>query len=474
MPPRQKPITPGRPSTSSSPARCSSGGDAVGDRQRESRLATWRSTPPGRLRRGRRPSRGRTARTRRGRRRRSRRRRVARRRTDVRADAEDLLDQQEAGTCAGSGIQTCRSSPRRRRVTCSVACGHGRRCRHQGAPRSLRPCASTSSTTTCPRTASPRSRSSPATPPAARRPRAAPRPSTATCRRPARPARAGRSSSSTRRRSSRPGCACAGDRRGRRGAAARAARRRPPHVGGARAPGPPAAAGRAAARRRRRPVVASRRAHRRGTRSTSSCSATTTAGRARPEHGEMPLPPYIRARLDRPERYQTVYAAEPGSAAAPTAGLHLTPDLLDAPPRGRRRRPGRAGRRPRHVPAGQRARPARPPHAQRALPRPGGDVGRRAAGPSGRRRRHDERAGAGERRGDRAPGGRTELFLHRGVDVRSRRRAADQLPPAAHDAADDDRRLRRPRWRTLYATALAEGYRFLSFGDAMLLDRHAR
>ena len=31
-----------------------------------------------------------------------------------------------------------------------------------------------------------------------------------------------------------------------------------------------------------------------------------------------------------------------------------------------------------------------------------------------------------------------------------------------------------PRWRTLYATALAEGYRFLSFGDAMLLDRHAR
>ncbi len=30
-----------------------------------------------------------------------------------------------------------------------------------------------------------------------------------------------------------------------------------------------------------------------------------------------------------------------------------------------------------------------------------------------------------------------------------------------------------PRWRTLYSTALAEGYRFLSFGDAMLLDRHA-
>ena len=42
----------------------------------------------------------------------------------------------------------------------------------------------------------------------------------------------------------------------------------------------------------------------------------------------MPLPPYIHDRLDRPERYQTVYAREPGSAAAPTAGLHLTPELL--------------------------------------------------------------------------------------------------------------------------------------------------
>ena len=42
-------------------------------------------------------------------------------------------------------------------------------------------------------------------------------------------------------------------------------------------------------------------------------------------YGVMPLPPYIHTTLDRPERYQTVYANEPGSAAAPTAGLHLTP-----------------------------------------------------------------------------------------------------------------------------------------------------
>jgi S-adenosylmethionine:tRNA ribosyltransferase-isomerase len=44
--------------------------------------------------------------------------------------------------------------------------------------------------------------------------------------------------------------------------------------------------------------------------------------------GEMPLPPYIHERPADPERYQTVYARHPGSAAAPTAGLHFTPELL--------------------------------------------------------------------------------------------------------------------------------------------------
>ncbi|MPQ26171.1 tRNA preQ1(34) S-adenosylmethionine ribosyltransferase-isomerase QueA [Bacillus paralicheniformis] len=46
--------------------------------------------------------------------------------------------------------------------------------------------------------------------------------------------------------------------------------------------------------------------------------------------GEMPLPPYIKEQLDDRERYQTVYSKKQGSAAAPTAGLHFTEDILDA------------------------------------------------------------------------------------------------------------------------------------------------
>jgi len=46
------------------------------------------------------------------------------------------------------------------------------------------------------------------------------------------------------------------------------------------------------------------------------------------QKGQMPLPPYIHVLLTNPARYQTVYAAQPGSVAAPTAGLHFTPELM--------------------------------------------------------------------------------------------------------------------------------------------------
>jgi S-adenosylmethionine:tRNA ribosyltransferase-isomerase len=48
-----------------------------------------------------------------------------------------------------------------------------------------------------------------------------------------------------------------------------------------------------------------------------------------PELGKVALPPYIHAPLNDPERYQTVYAKAPGSVAAPTAGLHFTPELIN-------------------------------------------------------------------------------------------------------------------------------------------------
>ncbi len=49
-----------------------------------------------------------------------------------------------------------------------------------------------------------------------------------------------------------------------------------------------------------------------------------------PRDGQMPLPPYIHEQLTDPERYQTVYAKNPGSVAAPTAGLHFTRELMEA------------------------------------------------------------------------------------------------------------------------------------------------
>ena len=58
-----------------------------------------------------------------------------------------------------------------------------------------------------------------------------------------------------------------------------------------------------------------------------ACEGTMEA--ALDELGEMPLPPYIHEKLADRERYQTVYAKQEGSAAAPTAGLHFTPELME-------------------------------------------------------------------------------------------------------------------------------------------------
>ena len=59
------------------------------------------------------------------------------------------------------------------------------------------------------------------------------------------------------------------------------------------------------------------------------CVSTVRSQRNCDQIGQMPLPPYIHERLQDPERYQTVYSQETGSAAAPTAGLHFTPGLME-------------------------------------------------------------------------------------------------------------------------------------------------
>lgn len=194
------------------------------------------------------------------------------------------------------------------------------------------------------------------------------------------------------------------------------------------------------------------------------------------EVGELPLPPYITEPLADPDRYQTVYARRPGSAAAPTAGLHLTPEVLD---HCRAHgvdvatvelvvglgtfRPIAVDQVEDHV-----------MHRERYVVDP--DVLRRCG---------DARA-AGHRvvavgtttvralesaAADGAGAGATKLFIRRPYPFR----VVDVLLTNFHlprssllvliDAFVG------PRWRDLYAEALAGPYRFLSFGDAMLLTR---
>jgi S-adenosylmethionine:tRNA ribosyltransferase-isomerase len=191
-------------------------------------------------------------------------------------------------------------------------------------------------------------------------------------------------------------------------------------------------------------------------------------------HGRMPLPPYITAPLAEPGRYQTVYAAEPGSAAAPTAGLHLTPEVLERlAARGidiarvellvglDTFKPVTVDDPRRHVIHSERYRvPAdvieRAGRARRVVA-----VGTTSV------RALESAATTGQLTG------RTRLFIHRPYDWR----VVDVMMTNFHlprttlllmiDAFVGE------RWRRLYDTALAEGYRFLSFGDAMLLDRRA-
>jgi len=191
------------------------------------------------------------------------------------------------------------------------------------------------------------------------------------------------------------------------------------------------------------------------------------------EHGVVPLPPYIHAPLIDPERYQTVYARRPGSVAAPTAGLHLTSALLD-----RCRAAGAEIARVDLAVGLDTFKPlavddldAHVMHTERY------SVPAATMEACGRAQRviavgtSTVRALESAARGDLE--GRTDLFIHGKFDFR----VVDVLLTNFHMPRSSLLLLLASfagdRWRDLYATARREGYRFLSFGDAMLIARAA-
>jgi S-adenosylmethionine:tRNA ribosyltransferase-isomerase len=190
------------------------------------------------------------------------------------------------------------------------------------------------------------------------------------------------------------------------------------------------------------------------------------------EHGTVPLPPYITHELHDPERYQTVYSRNPSSSAAPTAGLHFTKELLEEC----RGTGAEIARIELAVGLGT-FKPMTSAYVEDHLIHreeysvPGDTL---AACRSARRvvavgttvlRALETVAAGGPLEGS------TELFVHGGY----RFGLVDVLMTNFHLPRSSLLVLVEafvgPRWRQLYETALAEGYRFLSFGDAMIVAR---
>lgn len=188
--------------------------------------------------------------------------------------------------------------------------------------------------------------------------------------------------------------------------------------------------------------------------------------------GQMALPPYIHEPLAEPDRYQTVYANRPGSVAAPTAGLHFTDDLLE-------RVAGR-GAAIHRVELAVGMGTFRPVKAARAEDH----------------QMHTERYSVPDetwdacRRADRVIAiGTTTVRALESVALTGKREGASDLyirpgfSFAIVDVLMTNFHMPKstlllmleafcgPRWRDLYRLALAEGYRFLSFGDAMIVGR---
>ncbi|MEA2645419.1 MAG: S-adenosylmethionine:tRNA ribosyltransferase-isomerase [Chloroflexota bacterium] len=203
-----------------------------------------------------------------------------------------------------------------------------------------------------------------------------------------------------------------------------------------------------------------------------------------PEIGEVPLPPYIKAHLEDAERYQTIFAREPGSAAAPTAGLHFTDEVVAALAAADITvaaltlrvgldtfQPLRAEALDAHVMHSEAyAIPATTRASIDAARAAGGRVvavgttAARALEAAAARRAAGEPAAA-------ADAGATDIFIRPGHPWRE----VDLLLTNFHLPKSSllvmvSAFAGRERVLDAYRQAIAEGYRFYSFGDAMLLE----
>jgi S-adenosylmethionine:tRNA ribosyltransferase-isomerase len=189
--------------------------------------------------------------------------------------------------------------------------------------------------------------------------------------------------------------------------------------------------------------------------------------------GAMPLPPYIHQTDSDPDRYQTVYARRPGSAAAPTAGLHFTVELLDS-----LRLRGVQIAAIELVVGLDTFRPISTPDiASHQMHTESYRVPVQAIDAISRAKRviavGTTAARALESWATREQTeGRTDLFITPGYQWR----VVDLLMTNFHMPRTTllvmIEALIGSRWRDLYAAAISERYRFLSYGDAMLLNRH--
>ena len=191
------------------------------------------------------------------------------------------------------------------------------------------------------------------------------------------------------------------------------------------------------------------------------------------KYGEMPLPPYIATRLEQSERYQTVYANRPSSAAAPTAGLHFTPRLMSEIRNTGIKiltveltvgldtfAPVTASNPLNHLMHSEHYRVSQETLDECKAAKRVIAVGTTAT------RALESAATSG------LLSGRTKMFISRGYEFK----VVDLMLTNFHmprttllmmiDAFVGS------RWRDLYTAAISERYRMLSFGDAMLLNRH--